>query len=311
MSRALSGIAVLAVLIGVAVLAACGMGTNGGSFKTATASGGSGSGSGGSGSSGEAGAGGGGTTAIKTLDASWISLSQLQLYFKLGEASAIQGTSMADSSGNGLAATLQTSDGAAVKTVAGKLDNALALDGVDDYVAVTDPGTASVLDFSGTDSLTITAWINPNSLNVTGLQILTKGGTAATNNVNYSLQTSDGAGAGANKFSFSFFDGATWSVYASTSSPLVTGAWQHVAFTFTFGSSATAKLYYNGSLVAGSWSGSPNNAPTQSNEALWIGGANAPAGAAVDTPFIGKLDEVTVWKRALSAAEIADIYNRP
>lgn len=250
----------------------------------------------------------GGSVTYKTLHSSWISLTALMLYSKFDEAGATNSVSISDSSSSGLLGTLITSDGA-LKTTAGKVGNAFSLDGVDDYVTYSDPGASSALDAGPGVSITISAWINPSALPISGLQILTKGGTAASDNVNYSFQTSDGAGANGPFLSFSFFDGASWSVYHTSANALSTGVWQHVAVTFTFGGS-TAVLYVNGAAVAGAWTGTATNVPVQSNEALWIGGSNAPAGAAVDSPFIGKIDEVSFWKRLLTPAEINLIYQR-
>jgi len=288
-------------------LLACGRGV----LDSAYLSGGGLGGSGGSGSSSSASPSPSPTPLIRTLDASWISLSSLVLYLKFDESSVSHGTVITDSA-SGLTASLQTSDGVTEKIATGKVGNSISFDGTNDYVTVTDPGAGSAIDAANGTTISVAAWIRPTSLPVAGMQILTKGGTAASNNVNFSFQTGDGMGSSGTKLSFSYYDGSAWQIYSSSSAVLNTGSWYHVAFSVTLGSSGTAILYVNGASVPGSWvSGTGGTSPLQSNEALWVGGADAPAGASVDTPFAGQIDEVSVWKRALSGGEITSIYQRP
>jgi hypothetical protein len=91
----------------------------------------------------------------------------------------------------------------------------------------------------------------------------------------------------------------------------VLGEWQQVVFTSTFGTGSSAKLYRNGQLLSsGAWySGSGNSAPLQSDQPVWIGAANACGGESVDEEFVGGIDDVRIYSRALSASEVADLYN--
>jgi hypothetical protein len=36
-----------------------------------------------------------------------------------------------------------------------------------------------------------------------------------------------------------------WQCYVTTSNPVTTGSWQHMALTFTFGNAASIKVYYS------------------------------------------------------------------
>jgi hypothetical protein len=72
-------------------------------------------------------------------------------------------------------------------------------------------------------------------------------------------------------------------------------SWIHVAATSTSGA---AELYINGVNVA-----SGTDTPVLTGTSLKIGGANG------DVYFEGDLDEIRIYNRALSAAEMTDLYN--
>lgn len=261
---------------------------------------------------GSSGAGAGASGSIVGLDSSWISLSALQFYAKLDESGAIQGSVAIESAGAGLGnGVLQTSDGGTVKTATGLVGNAFNFDGVDDYVAWTDPGASSALDFTAGESITILAWVYPTSLPVAGGVIIDKGTTVNADASNFGLQVGDGTGLNGDKMAFYFWDGASWATYRTNASLFTVNTWQHVAFTFTFGTVGSAQLYYNGATAVGAWAGGNGGAtPVSNNNPLWLGATNDSAGTAFSSPYAGRLDEVSVWRRALSAAEINAIYLR-
>ncbi len=89
--------------------------------------------------------------------------------------------------------------------------------------------------------------------------------------------------------------------------PLTTGQWHHVAFT---ADGTTLRLFRDGLLVASSpYGGGFTNPPIPY---LGIGGRLNDAGAAADTgaPGIwnGRIDEVALWNRSLSDAEVTAIH---
>ncbi|MFT3769319.1 MAG: LamG domain-containing protein [Minicystis sp.] len=105
------------------------------------------------------------------------------------------------------------------------------------------------------------------------------------------------------------FDEATWT---STSTWFWTGyggislnTWQHVAITWD---GTTIRAYSNGALV-----GTRPLSGTFQNQAtgLGLGCRSVPASGAASGSsfFIGKMDEVAIYNRALSAAEISAYYN--
>ena len=79
------------------------------------------------------------------------------------------------------------------------------------------------------------------------------------------------------------------------------------AFTYTFGTASTAKLYADGVEVSGSWvAGTGNVAAATNTNGLYIGNILI----SPETAFNGSIDEVRIYKRALSSEEIRTQYLR-
>lgn len=205
------------------------------------------------------------------------------------------GTTASDSSGNSLNGTL--TNGPVWSS------GALTLDGTDDYVSVSDPGAGSVLDFASGDSITITAWINPNTLPGGNMIFVTKSGTSGSATSNYQFETLGSS------LQFYFTNSGSWHGLTTSSGVLTTGVWQFVAFTGTFGILQNAKAYVNGVSFAMSVdSGSPyTTAPTLANEPLWIGAENGGSPASF---FDGQMDDIRIYRRILSSDEIQNLYLR-
>ncbi len=85
---------------------------------------------------------------------------------------------------------------------------------------------------------------------------------------------------------------------------IVQNTWQHVAMTWSLsGTTYTIHLYVNGvDQGSATWSGTLSNG---------VGGFHfGNSGDYADNYFFGKVDEVHVYNRALSGAEVAAFYNR-
>lgn len=164
---------------------------------------------------------------------------------------------------------------------------ALSFDGVDDWVTVAD---AASLDLSS--AMTLEAWVVPAALrgwNTVALKERSTGGLA------YSLYAHDGAPtdpAGTDRpagyMRIGFIDQP---VRGTAALPLNT--WTHVAVTYD---GALMKLYVNAQLIAGH---AQTGSVETSGDPLRIGG-NSVWGEF----FTGQIDEVRVYSRALSQAEI-------
>jgi hypothetical protein len=199
--------------------------------------------------------------------------SNLVGYWKLNETS---GSTAADSSGNGNTGTLVN----APAWTPGKINGALRFDGVTQYV---DCGNASSLNPAS--QITLAAWINSSD----GAARHTEEIIAKDNNValQYFLRIQAG-GQLIFAISGSRLTGTT---------TLKPGTWYFVAATYD---GAQMKLYINGALEA---------SVAKTGDML-DNGVSVRIGARKYTtllPFAGLLDEVQIYNRALSQAELATL----
>jgi hypothetical protein len=203
------------------------------------------------------------------------------------------GTTAIDSSSSARNGTIRQ----AVRVLSGKIGGALRFDGVNDWVTVTDT-TASPLDL--TTGMTIEAWVNPSAMSGWETVLYKERGAQGAGLLSYALYAHDGAplpGGTARPAGYvrvapaaSTTDRA---VRGSATLPLNT--WTHIATTYD---GANQRFYVNGVLV-GTTPGTGSIA--SNNGAIRIGGNNS----SLNEFFAGMIDEVRVYNRALSAAEIA------
>jgi len=178
------------------------------------------------------------------------------------------------------------------------------------FLRVVDPGEKSVLDFTAGDSITLEAWINLNSTQAgRHYYIIGKGRTnrkgVARDNQNYGLRVTG------SELSFLFrgqpekkdakADFHRWTSKGAGISAL---NWHHVAVTYTFGKKKSLKAYIDGRAVSGKWDmgGDTTLGPVVDNDELWIGSS---MGGSANSSFDGRLDEVALYRTALSAKQIA------
>ena len=208
-----------------------------------------------------------------TVSNTWTAPSGLVAAYTFAEGT---GTTTADASGNSNAGTLA---GGTAWSAAGRFGKALSFDGVNDLVSVPD---AASLDL--TTGMTIEAWVNPSALSgwrTVALKAIPAG-------LAYALYAHDGAPRPAGTVNTG---GADQSAIGTAALPLNT--WTHLAVTFGAG---TLRLYVNGvqvgtQVVSGSLVTSANP--------LTIGGNGV-----WSEWFAGLIDEVRIYNRALTQAEI-------
>jgi len=168
----------------------------------------------------------------------------------------------------------------------GKIGQALQFDGTDDYV---DCGTGSSLDI--TDAITLEAWVKAEAF-VSDAGIIGK--NYGDSVYPYFLWVmSDGK---VRLNSYGVDAEHRWLILSSQ--PITTGSWYHIVGTFN---TANANLYINGEAETPVGVGYP--LPTNTKD-VWIGKY-----VYLDS-FNGVIDEVRIYNRALSAAEIRYHYNR-
>jgi prepilin-type N-terminal cleavage/methylation domain-containing protein len=189
------------------------------------------------------------------------------------------GTIAKDYSGNGNNGTLINGP----TWTTGKIGGALSFDGVDDQLYKQDPNGL----FANNAPQSIVAWVNHTRGNVV---------ESILGLTNPSLGSAIQLGTkGNNVFSVWKWGGG---VLISDPNPLSLNAWTHWAYTYD---GATHRLYRNGILVSSSTAAPQSAAPSL----LIVSGYNINSAE----KFLGSIDEVRLYNRALSDAEIKALYD--
>jgi alpha-mannosidase len=194
------------------------------------------------------------------------------------------GTVTADGSGNGNQGTLVNGP----QWTTGKYGPAIAFDGINDYVAAPDSNS---LDLAGAG--TIEAWVKLDAVSRWN-SVIAKGN--ANNNAlhNYALEITNG-----NQFMCILGNGSESTILYSNNLA-TTGTFYHLACVWN---GADLQLYVNGVLNA---STAQNLTPAGNSAPLYIG----QFGGNVDQ-MAGVIDEVRVYNRALTQAQIQNDMNTP
>ena len=190
------------------------------------------------------------------------------------------GKTAADVTGNGHDGKFE----GAPTWVEGKFGTALEFDGVDDYVAVTDHDALDIQE-----NITLMAWFSPNDA-LNSRRLMVKNDSifvifdfGDTNSIDFLVKPD-------NKHA------------ESTTTDWKVGEWYHFAGTFD---GKTLRIYVNGKLEGEA----DNNMPiTPSDLELWIGGDDY--GRPTDF-FPGKIDEVRLYNKVLSEANIQRVMETP
>ena len=186
------------------------------------------------------------------------------------------GSSAADSSGNSNTGTLNGSPA----WVTGKTNTGLQFDGLNTYVSVTDSNSLDL-----TTGISIEAWVKCGDISQDGStrRVLDKGA--------YLLGASD-------KSYFKIFKGGVASSVEKTWTSADVNVWHHLVGTYD---GTAVKLYQDGVLV--NQTATTGNIDTNTS-VLNIGRQSSGAGR-----FIGIIDEVKIYNRALTLAEVVEHYN--
>ena len=192
------------------------------------------------------------------------------------------GATTADATGGGHTGTIS----GATRTTSGRNGRALSFDGVNDMVTVAD---AAALDL--TTGMTLEAWVYPTA---GGSQWRTGVIKEAPGDLAYSLYVRDGNGRPATWVTTSGNQNAT----GNTALP--TNAWSHVASTYD---GSQLRLFVGGTQVA---SRLLTGALLTSNGPLRMGGNTV-----WNEWLAGRMDDVRIYNRALSASEIQADSGRP
>jgi hypothetical protein len=188
------------------------------------------------------------------------------------------GTVVHDMSGNGNNGSI----GGATWTTSGKYGDALSFNGTNARVNINNATSLQL-----TSGMTLEAWVYPTSVSSAWRDVIYKG------NDNYYLE-------GTSPNSSRPAMGGTFGGNLYGTSPLTANTWAYLAATYD---GATMRLYVNGVQVA---SRAQTGAIATSTNPLQIGGDSI-----YGQYFAGRIDEVRIYNRALSAAQIQSDMNTP
>jgi hypothetical protein len=185
-------------------------------------------------------------------------------------------------------------------------------------IVVKDAGEKNPLDFAAGDAITLEAWVNPTKLaNGQTVYVLGKGRTGnagvAKDNQNYALRLVGTGGQAAISF---LFRGASnqpgknedWHRWDSESAFAVGSGWHYVAITYNFGQQDSLHGYIDGKETKGKWEGyggATDEGPVVDGDELWIGSS---MGGSSGSSLAGSLDEIAIYRSALSPERIAARY---
>ena len=206
------------------------------------------------------------------------------------------GTSAADSSGHLNTGTMNGTLYWATQDDAKYGESALAASG-DDYVNVNDSDS---LDITG--EITIEAWVYPTAVDGVRTIVSKRSGKIA----NYELRNN----AGKLEFLYSgpqaTSDVNDWHIWSTDNVELSTNNWYHVVVRYVYGDAASIKMFVSANSLTGRWTAQTGTDPgVANNYALRIGNTYSTANTKF---FSGRIDEVKIYNRALSAAEVSQRY---
>lgn len=181
----------------------------------------------------------------------------------------------------------------------------VTLDGTNDLVSFPD----AAADLIGT-AFTISAWINPSSPGSAGRSICGRYDTTTNKRSFFAVLRYD---AGGTPYQLAMYDAEGDAISFLWNATLPTSGWTHVVYTYSGAANPNeAVCYVNGAVItltsrtkdAGFVAGSGFR---DTGEPLFVGSNNNVTTA--QFPFKGNLDDVRIYTRALTAAEVAAIYS--
>ncbi len=192
------------------------------------------------------------------------------------------GTVAADASGRGLTGTL--TGGASWGP--GKYGTAVRLNGNNQYVALGEPPTLRL-----TGSMTVSAWINSAAFPADDAAVVSRRGSIG-------MQLDTTIDRGPRTIGFKLTNSAGNDMFRYGSTAMQTGTWYHIAGVYD-ASTSSLDVYLNGLLDNGALVGTVTSAQQNSPDDVFIGRR-----ASGGFEFNGSIDDVRIYDRALTAAEI-------
>lgn len=215
----------------------------------------------------------------------------------------VSGWLLNESSGDALDVTSNNNDGTvtgATQGATGIVDGAYDFDGIDDVVQVPHDSSLDIMAASP-GKITISAWVKLDTVSGKQLIVFKRAGSYHWQ-AQYWLRNDDGY------IHYAYRNAADNNNhrYETDSTQISANQWTHVAFTYIEGDGSSANMYVDGSLVSGSWpSGDDgNDAAKVANYDVYIG-----EWSDGDRNLDGNIDDLRIYDRALSSAEIQAKYD--
>jgi Ca2+-binding RTX toxin-like protein len=207
------------------------------------------------------------------------------------------GTALVDSAPGPINGVLAGGAAAPTRVAIGKFGRALSFDGADS--ASVPDGAVTKLDLS--NGMTLEAWVNPTTMSGWESVLYKERGGPGTGLLSYALYAHDGgANTPAAGYVRTSVGGPDRGIQGLTRLPL--NVWSHIAVTYTTAAapaSSSLRFYVNGALVR-TLTTAVNQNILAGTQPLRIGNSNA----SISEGFNGLIDEIRIYNRALSAAEI-------
>jgi hypothetical protein len=200
------------------------------------------------------------------------------------------GASAADSSGNNNHGDVMGD----AQWVAGKVGGALAFDGVDDMVVVKQNSGLPIYNNGTDNAFSVAMWVKGGPQN--DMRVFSEGSTSS-NNPLYNLGTQNAGATG----QFDVYIRPTGMGHTLSMAEPFDDTWHHIAWVDENGA---ARLYVDGHLDAGDFS---YTRATMDLNTTSIGGILR---AAPSHFFTGQIDELRIYNRVLSQAEVAGLAGK-
>jgi RNA polymerase sigma factor (sigma-70 family) len=213
-------------------------------------------------------------------------------YWKMDENIALNGSLMMDSSSSGNNGLLVT-DNRANKSISGKFGRAVSFDGYGDYITLGQPESLLL-----TGAMTVACWARFSELHSHYRLVSKQGDSSANRSWDLCLENFNPDVLGFQisrdgKFEHDVF---TQSIPADV--PAV-DVWTHIAAVYAPG--MAVRIYKDGVMIAENTQGIPAVQHVANGTDILIGADSRMEG----TEFNGAIDEVRIYNRALSGAEMA------
>ncbi len=181
----------------------------------------------------------------------------------------------------------------------GRLGNCVTFDGVDDILIHTRTGVGQDRPLTTRPEYSIAFWVKGNGLGQSDRRVFSEGSTAATNPL-FNIGTSADGSTQSMEFYVRGDNGAAPVAHPATFAAVLDDTWHHVVVTDMNG---VFKVWVDGQPDYQA----TYTRPVSTLDTVSLG---AIARATNSHWFLGQLDEVSTWERALSEAEVTTLYQQ-